>query len=441
MSLSNADQCFARATIGIVSMSPGNAASVNLKITEEIINAGITLDQHHPEILVVGLPTSDISLLKSAANICKDFGADVIVVAESMPSDVMHAEFSYLDMPIFAMIDEVPDITSLAAAVTAYLCKPQFHVRPNILYGRGLTVHEDLIADRNERDARMRRRGDQGGYPILKQYKEKFVGVLGGAGPIASAAFCLKCTDFGVPFVCYSNTSAPSKNDFEVNDGPNYIEHYKNSCHFFESICPGAFVITCNTAHMRINEYLQPFQNLYSRFVDIRSGILDNNGRRIIGDKCILLGTKRTTGVGLASGEAGLYEDYRRSFYSDYEIITGSTAQQKMISSAIIDAKAGLMSVASASEKNANDNSTQNGDIMYAREKILHVVNELRMEHGRDVSVVLGCTELPLPFSVMEMSHYGFFDPAQLLVEVVRKCLIDPAPTASSTSVSSVDII
>jgi aspartate/glutamate racemase len=214
-------------------------------------------------------------------------------------------------------------------------------------------------------------------------------------------------------------------------------------------IHPGAFVITCNTAHMRLREYLEPYQSLYCRFVDIRSGILDDNGRRIVGDKCILLGTKRTSGVGLSGGEVGLYEEYRRTFCSDSEIITGSSEQQDLISSAIVDAKAGLMTAASRPDATDEDtcsfqNSQGEGGAleiheMYAREKIMYVVDALRSEHGSDVSVVFGCTELPLPFSMLEMSHFGLFDPGQRLVEVVRKKMLEPV--VAPVPLSSVDLL
>lgn len=430
MSISNSDACFAGCTVGIASMSPGNAAGLNLRITENIAEAGISLDQDHPEMLVIGLPTSDIEKLKTAADLCKDFGADIIVIAETMPRAIMQHEFSYLGLPIFAMTEDVKDLDALAVKVIARMCKPHDRVRPNILFSDGDTIEGDLEKDRVERDMRMRRRQEQGWYPLLTEFERKFVGVLGGAGPLASAAFLVKCAEFGVPFVCYSNTSAPSKNDYEVNGGPSYVDHYKNSCYFFALINPGAFVIACNTAHMRMGEYLRPYQSLYNRFVDIRSGILDESGQRIIGTKCIVLGTSRTSGVGLPDGEPGLYEDYRRMVGSESEIIVGTPEQQAIISSAIVDAKAGRMSANMNGGTEMDDekesqasNDPESGE-MFAREKILHVVNQLRAEHGEDYPVVFGCTELPLPFSMMEMSHYGLFDPAQRLVEVVRKKLL-----------------
>jgi aspartate/glutamate racemase len=435
--ISNSDLCFARTTIGIIGMSPGNVASLNLRITQEIARAGINLDQDHPEILAIGLPTSDIHMLKSAANLCKDFGADVIAVAGKIQKSILRATFSYLDLPIFAITEDTADFTALAVKVTARICKPHDAIRPDILYDISdeERIKHDLERDRVERDTRMRRRMEQGGYSILRAYQEGFVGVLGGAGPLASAAFLEKCTDFGVPYVCYSNTSAPSKNDFETGAGPSYIEHYKNSCYFFAILQPGAFVITCNTAHMRLEQYMEPYQWLYNRFVDIRSGVLDiDHGADVIGSNFVILGTSRTTGVGLAPHESGLYEAYRRKFAPGSTIVVPSESQQAVIQSAIVDAKAGRFSRVDRPERgpddsdsdDENDASQGRGEHkMFAREKILSVVEEIRAVHG-DIPVVFGCTELPLPFSMLELSHYGFFDPGQQLVECVRKFLSGP---------------
>jgi aspartate/glutamate racemase len=435
--ISNSDLCFARTSIGIIGMSPGNVAALNLRITQEIAKGGISIDQDHPEILAIGLPTSDINQLKSAANLCKDFGVDVIAIAETMQKSILRSNFSYLDLPIFALTDTADDLSALAAKVTARVCKPHDAIRPDILYDisdEEKTLH-NLERDRVDRDTRMRRRMEQGGYSILRAYREGFVGVLGGAGPLASAAFLEKCTDFGVPYICYSNTSAPSKNDFETGAGPSYIEHYKNSCYFFAILQPGAFVITCNTAHMRLEQYMEPYQWLYNRFVDIRSGILDKErGATVIGSSFIILGTSRTTGVGLPPSEPGLYEAYRRKHAPVSTIVVSSESQQTVIESAIVDAKAGRFSRISRleegpggsapveAEEDSQSRAGKGVHEMFAREKILFVVEELRAQHG-DIPVVFGCTELPLPFSMLELSHYGFFDPGQQLIEGVRTFL------------------
>ena len=438
--LSNSDSCHSNKTIGIIGMSPVNVAQLNLHITKEISNAGINLDQDHPEILAVGLPTSSIRDLKSAAALCKDFGADVIAIAEKLQKHILRTNFSSLGVPVYAMTEDMQDMNALVTKVIARACKPHDAIRPDIMYSDDEKTELDLERDRFERDMRMRQREAQGGYTILKTFRGKFVGVLGGAGPLASSAFLQKCTDFGVPFICYSNTSAPSKNDFETGAGPSYIGHYRNSCYFFALLQPGVFVITCNTAHMRLELYLEPYQCLHNVFVDIRSGIIGGEASEVVGDKFIILGTSRTSGVGLPDGEPGLYEQYRRKSSPESNIIVCNAAQQRVISSAIVDAKAGRFSCISrpeigpdgsvASQAEDSQSYVVDPEDMFAREKILSVVNELRLEYG-DIPVVFGCTELPLPFSMVEMSHYGFYDPAQRLVEAVRHRLESTASKIS----------
>ena len=434
-----------KSTLGIIGMSPGHVALLNYYICMEVNRQKRILDQDHPEVLAIGLPTSDLKMLKSAAELCRDFGCDVIAIAESVPADTLQASFRYLGLPTFAVTQYADDLRTLAVTLVEEMYRPRKTLRPCTNFISREETSGALKKDCNDRSARMKQQYRRGGYPLIdKMYSKKFVGVLGGAGPLASAAFCQKCADFGVPFVLYSNTNAPSKHNFEMGVGPDYRGHYQNACDFFSKINPAAFVITCNTAHKRLGSYLDGFRRLQMVFVDIRGPTLEDSVSRH-GSEFILLGTNRTTGVGLENGEIGIFEEFKTFHNLAIELYCCSAEQQEIINSAIRDVKAGRLRSENAFPQvqeesselpNLDHNDTERSTSMQlaveptvdvkfgAREKILKVVGELRTLYGHK-PVVLACTELPLPFSMMELSHLDFIDPGQCLCEKVREKLFN----------------
>ncbi len=434
-----------KSTLGIIGMSPGHVALLNYYVTQEVNRQRRIIDQDHPEVLALGLPTSDLKMLKSAADLCRDFGCDIIAIAESVPEATLQASFGYLSLPIFAVTQYTDDLRTLAVTLVDEMYKPRKTLRPCTYFISQEETNEALKRDCSDRSARMKQTYRRGGYPLLdKMYSKRFVGVLGGAGPLASAAFCQKCADFGVPFVLYSNTNAPSKHDFEMGVGPDYRGHYQNACDFFSKINPAAFVITCNTAHKRLGSYLDGFRRLQTVFVDIRGPALEDSVAQH-GNKFILLGTNRTTGVGLGNGEIGIFEEFRVFHHLDIELFVCNPEQQDTVNSAIRDVKAGRLRNETAFPQLQEEtseapivggNNSEMTDLaglavhssaevkIGAREKILKVVDELRALYGHK-PVILACTELPLPFSMMELSHLGFIDPGQCLCEKVREMLFD----------------
>ena len=197
---------------------------------------------------------------------------------------------------------------------------------------------------------------------------------------------------------------------------------------FFTFITPTVCVITCNTAHKRLSSYMNKKSELYKVFIDIRLPVFDYMNR--IDSDFVITGTNGTTGVGLQKHEIGLYADHKQKVGGiKSQIIVNTLEQQDIIISAIVDIKAGQFD-------NDNDCNVCDGkeysSTKYAlmkkkfnpKQRILSIANEMRIKVGSNVPVVLGCTELPLPFSDMELEEHNLIDPTQLLGEYVKRKLV-----------------
>lgn len=414
-----------KGTIGIIGGNPELVSQLNQEmIAYGNANLGLVDDQHFPEMLSIGIKC-DAEKILNQVDICYDFGCDVLALAQEVDQEFdLTARFNLLESPnnslkIFALqSDLAPEeaLKKLAAETMEYAChqvdKPR---RPNLIcqeFEEDIQEEElrNLEKDRLERNRRieMRRSGSCYQYPIL--IKNPFVGVIGGAGPMASATFTKELVNTN--FIHYSACCVPGKHRYEMTGaekGPPYKFHYQNIVECFDSLRAIHFVIPCNTTHGRLPEFIN--NDLISKLVDMRREAMLGI-KKMFGsdntDPFILLGTSKTTGVGLPSGEVGAYEKLRRSELSDVvpeEFIVSDLEQHQKIMEAIYDVKAGNMEI--------------------AKEKINQVANELRNIHGKDLPAILACTELPLPFTPQELQAHNYVDPAVLTAQACQKLLAD----------------
>ncbi len=226
-----------KGTIGIVGFQPHAVALLNKEMVKYGNATGLSDDQHFPEILAIGMECSDKRHLIDQVNLCRDFGCDAVVSPERIGQsrlDQMIKDSTGTTVKFLS-----GSISDLAQEAIESAFKVDNIRRPDLLFdkevaweGQQKRVRRNLEKDKADRNGRLEERNSFGGYPILKR---KFIGVLGGSGPLASAALCEILTEKAVDYVHYSVNSAPGKHYFEMRAGPSYIQHYSNAVDFFSS--------------------------------------------------------------------------------------------------------------------------------------------------------------------------------------------------------------
>ncbi len=387
-----------KSTIGVIGVSPLKVAELNQKIVEYGGALGFLDDQDHPDLLAVGIPISQgKNNLRDAANLCEDFGCDVIAI----PGSASEADLAYItNNKAFAS----DDLDQLAKQVVDYAVSLAAAKRPSLTHKNNGNddhlVYRNLREDEEARQARMEARKEQNGYPLLTQHQT--VGVLGGAGPMASAVMCQRLAERGVPFIHCSDNSAPGKHPFEMGVGPHYAPHYANIMQFFQAIEVSAIAIPCNTAHARLAEYCPP--KLREKIIDIRESVLSQNKDF---DRAILLGTSRT--VGLIPNTKGIYEEYRAEHFANEisSFVIPTLKQQEKIIGAIYDIKKGKEYFGSA------------------RDNIMSTIQELRAIDGNaDLPVIFVCTELALACSDLKLVNENISDSLMCLAQAAQTRLL-----------------
>jgi aspartate/glutamate racemase len=396
-----------KGTIGIIGTTPTNVAKLNEEIVKYCNSIGLSRDQQIPEIIAIGIPTTDGDFLRDQAKICSDFGCDILAITESEGGDKSFRS-SIADLSM--QIQFGNDLTELAKTVTNLALSVKKPRRDNLVFSsnknseipeeEGKRLESNFKRDVLERNARVAHRKEHGRYPILDH--KKFVGILGGGGPMASAQFATTLAGNGDCFVHWSQSSTPGKIEYEMGVGPDYIERYRAAAEYFKSISASVLAMPCNTAH----KHLEEINPSLLPTADIRKAMLDDP--RVVG-QCILLGTASTTGVGLPRREdrtkdEGTYPKFLRENYgySRREFILPNEAQQQMIAEAINDVKAGRYDE--------------------AKVKISTVVEELRASDPL-IPVILACTELPIPWTKTDLMSKKFFDPSDAMAKVAKEMI------------------
>lgn len=402
-------------TIGITGYTALEIAKLNKKIVHYCNSLGFKDDQDHPNLISVSLDTNNkVSHLQNCASICNDYGCDIIAIADKKGSTSLDEDISKaLRIPVLMpednsekdddqiMADFAKKIVDNALAIPIDKIK-----RPDLVYKdisskkEENTINERIQKDDLTTQKRLAESEEEGRHAVLKLDNNKNVSfVIGGAGPLASAELTYKLAEQAIPFIHVSINCAPGKHRFETADGPPYMRHYESALNFADNLLMGnvgSVIIPCNTAHLRLDEIFKNHQSYLEKIIDFRFCVLSEKSIKY--EKLYLLGTAATTGID--DPENGNYEKYRSRNFKDFEsFVIPNKDQQEKITEAIFDVKAGRMAVAKA--------------------KILAVVEELRDKNGYH-PLVLGCTELPLPFTTAELAGYNLIDPATLVAQKVK---------------------
>lgn len=428
-------------TVGIIGPDPSAVAEFGRVFVQVGNERGCRDDQDFFETLAVGatprfttatavLSTDGFSVaetrlvfqdIESAAWLCSDAGCDVIVYTGLLESDaVVRLRREIDDGIVVVSLCDLSDNNSednlTALARVAYercdsLTKNQCRSGAKYCSAHHVSIEEQqqvFLNVQNNLDeviARINSRlGPNGSYAILR---DGFVGVLGGAGPMTSADLCWKLTRAGCSFVHFSVSSAPARQRFELREpgAPTYVCHYKAAVALFNRIGTPFLTIPCNTAHMRLSEYITEFNG---EFINLITTFMDFS--KSIAEPIVLLGTSRSIGVGLIgndgnpSEEDGIYDQIRVRDYPNLSPFIKPTPDQlKRVLEGIVAVKI--------------------GETDSAREIISEVLRDIKTEHNFNrMTVGLVCTELPLPFETASSSHMyeqgvTLIDPVALIVE------------------------
>lgn len=382
-----------KGTLGIVG-DPLNVARLSKLFVRECNDRGLFLDQEIPEFISVGILPEVSGHMRDLVKVADDFGCDAIVTnfskkelkgSTKLPIYVTDGGRGEPEKEILKKVSDYILAITKPRRSHGLLCDPS---NPD-------KITKNLNYDEVRRDSRIDQRKKHIFYPALKM--SEFVGIVHGAGPASGAAAMEYLAEKGIPYVAWGVNSAPGKNDFELGEGPSYIPHYENAVRFFEKIGASRLIVPCNTAHARLEEFCA---NSSDKVIDIRRATLTAHRSS---EGFILLGTNRTTGVGLPSEKKGLYEEIRfAEFPEQGPFILPNEQQQKLVMEAIYDVKAG-----------------RNED---AKNKTTAVVREIRKNQlFRPFKVILGCTELPLPFSKRELADQAMIDPTDAVTTQCKK--------------------
>ncbi len=374
-------------TIGIIGLNPNLVAITNKQFVMYGNENDLTKDQQFPETIGVGIKTDKVGGIEDQLRICRAYGSDVIIFAGNTKNSTITQDLEKrFHLPVFSIVKSPKET---AAEVFKY-CLNTKPIRPDILFhGDENEMFKKIQEDVRGRNKRIAKEESLGGYPILKN---PTVGIIGGAGPLASACFAEALAETSTPFVHCSVNSAPGKHLFEIGKGPSYIDHYKAVALFLKSMKIKIITLPCNTAHTNLDKIILTGQEV----VDIRKSVLDSNVNE---EGFILIGTSRTVGIDLPEGQVGLYEELRKDYPDQGPFFIPSKENHSKILESIFDVKS--------------------GDLERAKRNIISVVKEMRKEHGYR-KVILGCTELPLPFSDLELAEYELIDPSQSMAKAAK---------------------
>jgi aspartate racemase len=386
-----------KVTIGIIGLDPERVAELNREVIEYGNSIGLTNDQDFPEIIAIGVKSDNIEDLISQGKFCFDFGCDVLVMADSPGMSGLNTKLTEItSLPV--LFPTGKNMTSLVGEVFNYANTTDNIRKPNIFFSSPQPEEQEIVEINhnleNDRISRSQRISDRKEPYSFLQNKKVF-GVLGGAGPGASATFCEKLVRKSVPYLHYSVNSAPGKHLFEIGHGPSYVPHYSSAVDCFNVIGIDRLLVPCNTAHMRLDEFCNGFPGI--KIIDIRESVLAADNRQMI-----LLGTSRTTGIGLPDGQVGIYEKLRSEKHPNHpQFILPSSQQQEQILDAIFKVK--------------------KGELSDAKQIMVKVIDEIRKEYG-DLPTLLACTELPLSIEgEVEFNFLNLIDPMELMAVAARE--------------------
>lgn len=203
-------------------------------------------------------------------------------------------------------------------------------------------------------------------------YSGRFLGVLGGMGPMASAAFMARLTALAsveseqqhVPAMLWSDPRVPDRPSGYLGNGPDPLPWMQNGLKHLVQAGAQTIVVPCNTAHLW---YEQMAASISVPILHIVQAVIDDLRRNGIHQGRIgLLGTAVTLRLAL----------YQRMLETNgYEcVMLADEDLASYCTTAILQVKANRLAEAYAPAR--------------------HCIDLLR--HRRVDAIVLGCTELPL---------------------------------------------
>lgn len=415
-----------KGTIGIAGHYPIENSKLAVQMVASGSKRGYKDDQDHPELIVMNLSSTDKSYpyLRDQVKILTDYGCDVIVIPEfdvtEQQKESLKTETKGRAAIVFQHQSESYEELSDRALSEVEKSPP---IRPDIYDSSEYDVIlQNVEQDINEREARIKSRIEDGGYPKLFSrvgLNQNIVGVLGGAGPMASAQYSLELAQQGVPHIHLSNNSAPYKINYALGVGHSFLSHYKNSVAAMKSIVRDigerslSVAAPCNTMHLFLDVLKECPEFKDVNFIDIRESVkldIEENNRT---KKILLLGTDATVGI----DAEGKYIDglYDKVFHDVNRIpIKPNREQQNRVNDAI--------------------NLSKEGKMEEAREKIKNVISDINSKYGRNIDVALVCTDLPIAFGPNTLSEIGAISTVQTLAtltkKVVSKLSASPKPSA-----------
>jgi len=208
--------------------------------------------------------------------------------------------------------------------------------------------------------------------PSNSPQPEGYLGVLGGMGPLAGAAFALRVaaltpadTDQAhIPTLLRNDPRIPDRSQAHMAGGPSPLPQMLEGIRFLEAAGSQVIAIPCNTAHLWYDDMARAATVPVLHIV--KSVIEDLARQGVTRGRIGLMGTTATLAL-------GLYQGFLEA--AGYECIVPTPEQ----------VEADCMGAIRAVKSNRME---------AALEPAVRCVNSLR-ERGAD-AVVLGCTELPL---------------------------------------------
>lgn len=409
-----------KGAIGIAGHFPIENSKLAVEIVRSGNQCGFENDQDHPELIVMNLTSnSSYESLRDQVRMLSDAGCDVIVIPESDFSQqqisLLEKETGGLSKIIYLKKDgnKKEEYQSLALRTLGEVSSISIKARPNIYdSGNYETIKKNLAQDISDRTKRISARSKRdGGYPAIKSILQdhSVVGVLGGAGPMASAQYSLDLAQKGIPHIHISNNSAPYKIKFAQRESHSFLSHYKNTLELLKSFGCTHCAMPCNTAHLpQFREVVFGNTELKDiKFINITDSVINYLDTESSSKKIILLGTDATVGID-RDGNAveGLYDQCLKQ--NGYEVIKPNRAQQDEVMKAIYAAKAGRMEI--------------------ARFIINEIVGQLKRDNGFGSEVILACTDLPIAFEINELNDIRAISTVKTLSDFTGKIL---TPTTS----------
>ena len=405
-------------TIGIITTGIDNH-KISAELYEHIVKYATNTkkpsykcqkDQDHPPTFHIGVIPQNDSDIENNFKLAKHLGAKFFVVSSA---EIDLTKYHNTGLPLLQKKGG-ESIGSFAKRIVQYSINHKIPIQNEESYGLKKNMEKDIKIDNN-----------------LTQYKQKnIVGVIGGAGPLASSLYCKILAYLGKNYIAFHDTTAPDKNNAVLGKGPDFKPYYEKDIELLSSFIK-SISMPCNTAHF-YQEHFQKFsEDLGINFLDIRDATIQSiqkNYSNSDNKKIILLATPATI-------EKGLY--HKKLEDNKYEIITPDEKQIKEIYKAIYIIKGDKEKLKIVNkelvimEKLQKDNScwinnkgkktlsSEEGD---AKELILKVIKEIRMQEKDDkIPVILGCTELPVPFASVELNMYNLISTSRALAIFATK--------------------